>query len=100
MKCGLWALGFCSFLFQDKSLFSSFNFNDEVLDEIRNELKDENSSDINDILSKKDGGDILEFLLFRRKLNNFTIKEIFFILNKNYYDVDHKTFKKNFKEVS
>ena len=98
--CGHWASSFYSILFQDKSLFSSFNFSEEVLEEIRIEVKDENNSDDNDILSGKEGGNILEFLLFGRILNNFSIKEILFLLNKNSFDVDHKTFKKNFKEVS
>ena len=43
---------------------------------------------------------MIELLLFGRKMDNFSIKEILFLLSKSSYDVDYKTFRKNFKKVS
>ena len=50
--------------------------------------------------SKNDGGDKIELLLFGRKMEYFTVKEILFLLNRNSYNVDYKTFRKNFQKVS
>jgi hypothetical protein len=98
--CGHWASSFYSILYQDKSLFNSMDFSEEIMDEMKLKGKNKNGSDDIDISSAKDGGDVLELLLFGRKMDNFSIKEILFLLSRNSYDVDYKTFKKNFEEIS
>lgn len=47
-----------------------------------------------------DGGDVIEFLLFSRILNDFSLKENLFLLCKDSYKDNYKTFRKNFMEVS
>ena len=76
------------------------DFSEEIMDEIKLKGKNKNDSDDIDISSAKDGGDVLELLLFGRKMDNFSIKEILFLLCRNSYDVDYKTFKKSFKGLS
>ena len=91
--CGHWASSFYSIYYQDISLFNSTISNKEILEEIKFEENNES-------LSSFDGGDMLELMLFGQKLDSFSIKEILFLLCKSSYDVDYKTFNKNFKKVS
>ena len=94
--CGHWASSFYSILYQDNSLFKSVN----LIEEIEDEIKLIASWNKNENISEYDGGDIIELLLFGRKMDNFSIKEILFMLSKSSYDVDYKTFRQNFKKVS
>ena len=101
--CVHWASAFYSYLYQDLLLFRSNKFSKEILIEmgfIEKNDKDENSKNNIKNLLKLDGGDILEILLFGRKLEFFSLNEILFLLCKKSYDVDYKTFKKNFKEAN
>ena len=98
-----WASAYLSFLHQDLSLFKSNKFSEETLKDMG--IIDEDNSDINSKnsvknLLKLDGGDVLEILLFGRKLEYFTLNELLFLLCKKSYDVDHKAFKNNFKEAN
>ena len=96
--CGHWSSSFYSILYQDRSLFDSLIFTKEIKKEIM--LINEKNPNNTENISINDVGDMIELLLFGRKIDNFSIKEIFFLLSKNSYDVDYKTFRKNFKEVS
>lgn len=98
--CGHWTSSFYAILYQDNSLSRSTNFSQEILDEINLEEKVKNSSNEDDDLSSKDGGDILECLLFGRIIEDFSLNEILFLLDEKSYDVDCTTFKNNFKQVS
>lgn len=101
--CVHWTSAFYSYLYQDIFLFRSCKFSKEILMEmgiIDKNYKDENSKNNIKNLLKLDGGDIVEILLFGRKLEFFNLNEILFLLCKKSYDVDYKTFKKNFKEAS
>ena len=98
--CGHWASSFYSILYQDKSLFKSVNLREEIIDEIKLIASEEICSNKNENISEYDGGDMIELLLFGRKMDNFSIKEILFLLSKSSYDVDYKTFRQNFKKVS
>ena len=91
--CGYWASSFYSIYYQDISLYNSIVSNKEILEKIKFEENNESLSSI-------DGGDMLELMLFGQKLESFSLKEIFFLLCKSSYDVDYKTFNKNFKNVS
>ena len=98
-----WASAYISFLHQDLSLFKSNKFSVETLKDMG--IIDENNSEKNSKINVKsllslDGGDVLEILLFGRKLAYFTLNELLFLLCKKSYDVDHKTFKNNFKEAN
>lgn len=98
--CSHWASAFYSFLYNDISLFRSVKFSDEILIDI-GIINNTNETDLQvSGLLKLDGGDILEKILFGRKLEFFTLNESLFLLCKNSYDVDYKTFKKNFTEVN
>ena len=99
--CSHWASCFYSFLYQDNSLFKSMKFSVEMLIDMG--LIDAKEKKIDpdiDKLLKQDGGDILEILLFGRKLTYFTVNEILFLLCKNSYKTDYATFKRNFKSVN
>ena len=98
--CAHWTSAFYSFLYQDLFLFRSNKFSTEILKDlgIIGENGENSDDDIERLLSL-DEGDIIEIILFGRKLEYFTLKEILFLLCKKSYDVDYKTFKKNFKEI-
>jgi len=100
---GNWASAYLSFLNQDLSLFRSNKFYEEIINVM--ESIDKNNSGKNYKINLKnllrlDGGDILEILIFGRKLEYFTLNELLFLLCKSSYNVDYKTFKKNFKEAN
>ena len=99
--CTHWASAFYSFLYQDLSLFRSNKFSIEILKDlgIIGENSENSEDDIERLLNL-DGGDVIEIILFGRKLEYFTLKEILFLLCKKSYDVDYRTFKNNFKEIN
>ena len=99
--CAHWASAFYSFLYQDLLLFRSNKFSTEILKDLG--IIGENGENLDDDIERLlnlDGGDIIEIILFGRKLEYFTLKEILFLLCKKSYDVDYRTFKKNFKEIN
>lgn len=99
--CSLWASAYYSFLYQDISLNRSIKFSKELLIDIGFVDKDDKDLEKKIIeLLKLDGGEILEIILFGRKIQYFTLNEILFLLNRKSYDVDYKTFNKNFQEVN
>ena len=82
-------------------LFRSNKFSTEILKDLG--IIGENDENLDDDVERilnLDGGDIIEIILFGRKLEYFTLKEILFLLCKKSYDVDYRTFKKNFKEIN
>ena len=95
--CAHWASAFYSFLYQDLFLFRSNKFSTEILIEMG--IIECSKNDVESLL-KLDGGDISEIILFGRKLEYFTLNEILFLLCKKSYNVDYKTFKKNFREIN
>ena len=98
-----WASAYLSFLHQDLSLFRSNIFSEEILKDIGIIYESDNGKNSkNNVKSllKLDGGDVLEILLFGRKLEYFTLNELLFLLCKKSYDVEYKIFKKNFKDVN
>ena len=99
--CVHWASAFYSFLYQDLSLFRSNKFSTEILKDlgIIGENSENSDDDIERLLNL-DGGDVIEIILFGRKLEYFTLKEILFLLCKKSYDVDYRIFKNNFKEIN
>ena len=98
--CGHWSSSFYSIIYNNYSLSDSFSENKEVKDELKLIEKNENDLEEESYESKDDGGDKIELLLFGRKIEYFTVKEILFLLCRNSYDVDYKTFRKNFMKVS
>ena len=92
---GNWASAYLSFCNQDLTLFKSNKLSEEILNDMG--IIDKNNAKC---LLRLDGGDILEILIFGRKLEYFTLNELLFLLCKRSYDVDYKTFKKNFKEAN
>ena len=98
--CGHWSSSFYSIQYQNNSLSDSFITNKEVDKELKFIEKNEKELEKRSDESKNDGGDKIELLLFGRKMEYFTVKEILFLLNRNSYNVDYKTFRKNFQKVS
>jgi len=99
--CSHWASSFYSILYQDNFLFKSMKFSIDMLIDMGIIDEKEKKIDPNlDKLLKQDGGDILELLLFGRKLTYFTLNEILFLLCKNSYNTDYTTFRTNFKNVN
>jgi len=97
--CSHWASCFYSFLYQDHLLFDSIKINKEVLIDLSVIKSNEVNFNHNIMnLLKNDGGDVLELILFGRKLTYFSLNEILFLLCKNSYNVDYKTFRINFEE--
>ena len=97
---GHWSSSFYSIQYQNNSLSDSFITNKEVDKELKFIEKNEKELEKRSDESKNDGGDKIELLLFGRKMEYFTVKEILFLLNRNSYNVDYKTFRKNFQKVS
>ena len=99
--CSHWASAYYSFLYQDNSLYRSIKFSKELLIDIGFVDKDDKDLEKKIIdLVKLDGGEILEIILFGRKLQYFTLSEALFLLCRKSYDVDYKTFNKNYREVN
>ena len=99
--CSHWASAYYSFLYQDNSLYRSIKFSKELLIDIGFVDKDDKDLEKKIIdLVKLDGGEILEIILFGRKLQYFTLNEALFLLCRKSYDVDYKTFNKNYREVN
>ena len=99
--CSHWASSYYSFLYQDNSLYRSIKFSKELLIDIGFVDKDDKDLEKKIIdLVKLDGGEILEIILFGRKLHYFTLNEALFLLYRKSYDVDYKTFNKNYREVN
>ena len=99
--CSHWASSFYSFLYQDPFLYQSITFSKEIMVDIGIIKKDEKNLKANiENLLEQEGGDTIELLLFGRKVTSFSLNEILFLLCKNSYDVDYKTFRNNFKEVN
>ena len=99
--CSHWASAYYSFLYQDNSLYRSIKFSKELLLDIGFVDKDDKDLEKKIIdLVKLDGGEILEIILFGRKLQYFTLSEALFLLCRKSYDVDYKTFNKNYREVN
>ena len=101
--CFHWASAFYCYLYQDQFLFKSVKFDKEILIDIgiidKNDKKEYSDIKIEELL-KYDGGDILEIILFGRKLNFFTLNEILFLLCRKSYDCDYKSFRKKFKDIN
>ena len=97
---GHWSSSFYSIQYQNNSLSDSFITNKEVEKELKLIEKNEKEFEKRSDESKNEGGDKIELLLFGRKMEYFTVKEILFLLNRNSYNVDYKTFRKNFQKVS
>ena len=95
---GNWASAYLSFCNQDLTLFKSNKLSEEILNDMG--ISDKNYKNNVKCLLRLDSGDILEILIFGRKLEYFTLNELLFLLCKSSYDVDYKTFKKNFKEAN
>ena len=89
------------------SAYNSYQYqNDNVYDSprINKQFFEENNININEPKSidylKLNGGDIIELLLFSRRIQNFKVKEILFLLNKQSYDTDFRSFNKNFTSIN
>ena len=91
-----WSSGYNSFLYQNEDIKNSPKFTKNFFEE---NIINSNDSKIEDYL-KLDGGDIIELLLFSRKIQLFKVKEILFLLNQNSYDTDFRKFNKNFVSLN
>ena len=89
-----WGSGFYTYKYQNKELFEKIKFDKKFFD--NNKINDNKQREY----LKLDEGDIFEILLFSRKIDNFTVKEILFLLNRNSYDTDFKTFNKKFNSLN
>ena len=99
--CSHWASAFLSFIYQDFSLFDSIIFTEDMLIDIGIINKNEKNLDINvEKLLKHDGGDVLELILFGRKLTYFSLNEILYLLCKDSYNNNYNIFRKNFLEIN
>ena len=99
--CSHWASAFLSFIYQDFSLFDSIIFTEDMLIDMGIINKNEKNLDINvEKLLKHDGGDVLELILFGRKLTYFSLNEILYLLCKDSYNNNYNIFRKNFLEIN
>ena len=88
-----WTSAYCSYNFKNKDLFKSVCYENFPIKELENQFKVKN-------LTKLNGGNIIEKLLFSRVLNETDIREMLFILCKNSYNNSYQVFQKNFKNIT
>ena len=89
---GHWICGYNSYKYQNDDIRKSPRLTKHFFEENNINLSNYNVEKYLDL----DGGDIIEILLFSRKIQFFNIREILFLLNKNSYDTDFRNFNKNF----
>ena len=97
--CIHWSSSFYSILKNNISLSDDFSDNEKVnaeLEEIEKSGKKFNVTKE----SNFDGGYKIEIILFGREMREFSVNEILFLLCKKSYDVDFRTFRKNFQKAS
>ncbi len=90
--CGHWICCYISFKLKNSSLYNSVCYQNYKVVEYEKKIEEFG-------LENSDGGEIIEKILFSRVMDYTTIKEMLFILCKNSYNDDFKTFKNNFKNI-
>ena len=90
--CSHWLSAFVSFKSKNNLLYHSISYKNFPNDLLKKQYEEKE-------LLNLDGGDIIEFILFSRVMNEITIKEMLFILCENSYKDDYITFKNQFKNL-
>jgi hypothetical protein len=52
------------------------------------------------ISEKSELGECIEFLLFKQRISNFSLIQLIYLLNVNNYNVNFRTFRKKFQNIS
>ena len=91
-----WSSAYNSYQYQNDDIRNSPRFNKHFFEQNNMNINDKNIIEY----LKMDGGDIIELLLFSRKIKFFKVKEILFLLNENSYDTDFRNFNKNFTSIN
>ena len=52
------------------------------------------------ISEKSELGECIEFLLFKQRISNFSLIQLIYILGVNNYNIDFRTFRNNFQNIS
>jgi len=91
-----WSSAYNSYQYQNDDIRNSPRFNKHFFEQNNMNINDKNIIEY----LKMDGGDIIELLLFSRKIQFFKAKEILFLLNENSYDTDFRNFNKNFTSIN